>query len=66
MIRESEKDPCALAWNSLGDLSILENDIVLFSFGYFDSDINGDGNVDLLDFPIIENNVGSFIFSEHP
>ena len=37
-----------------------------FSFGYYATDINGDGNVDLLDFPDVEDNINNFIFSYHP
>ncbi|MBK7764187.1 MAG: hypothetical protein IPI46_12725 [Bacteroidetes bacterium] len=32
---------------------------------YYPTDLNGDGNVDLLDSPILENNVNNFIYSIH-
>lgn len=48
------------------DLNQLEQEINNFSFGYNSSDLNGDGNVDLLDNPFLENNISSFIYSAHP
>jgi hypothetical protein len=48
------------------DIGLLETDINNFEFGYFATDINGDGNVDLLDNPTLETNVNGFIFSMHP
>ncbi len=48
------------------DLSIVENDINNFQFGYFATDINGDANVDLLDLPTLETNINQFVFSAHP
>ena len=29
-------------------------------------DLNGDGNVDILDFPVIDANINAGIFSKHP
>jgi hypothetical protein len=47
-------------------LSRLEVDINNFEIGYFVTDLNGDGNVDLLDAPLLEDNVNNFIYSIHP
>lgn len=47
------------------DLNNIEIDINNFLSGYLSTDINGDVNVDLLDLPIVENNINSFIFSIH-
>ena len=44
----------------------VENDITNFATGYIATDLNGDGNVDLLDIPSIEDNITNFIFSNHP
>ncbi|GBL35106.1 hypothetical protein EMGBS15_07010 [Filimonas sp.] len=30
------------------------------------TDLNGDGNVDLLDSPILEANINNFVYSNHP
>jgi len=30
------------------------------------TDLNGDGNVDLLDSPVVESNISNFVFSYHP
>jgi hypothetical protein len=48
------------------DLGQVELEINNFSFGYFSEDLNGDGNVDILDTPILEPNVSNFVFSSHP
>jgi len=48
------------------DLGTLELDISNFSYGYVSTDLNGDGNVDLLDSPVLESNISNFIFSSHP
>jgi hypothetical protein len=48
------------------DLGQVEDEINNFSFGYFAEDLNGDGNVDILDTPNLESNINSFIFSNHP
>lgn len=48
------------------DLVDVEFDISAFNYGYFNSDLNGDGNVDLLDLISIETNINNFIFSNHP
>lgn len=48
------------------DLNQLEFEINNFSFGYFAEDLNGDGNVDILDSPVLETNISGFIFSSHP
>ncbi len=48
------------------DMSILEIDASNFEYGYLNTDLNGDGNVDLLDVPFLEFNVANFIFSNHP
>jgi hypothetical protein len=45
-----------------GELNADDN----IAFGYQFTDVNGDGNVDLLDNPIVETNVNNFIFSAHP
>jgi hypothetical protein len=44
----------------------VENDISMFAYGYLPTDINGDGNVDLLDSPLIESNVSNFIYAVYP
>jgi hypothetical protein len=48
------------------DLAAIGYYASLFGFGYLSEDINGDGNIDILDSLILENNVNSFIFSTHP
>lgn len=48
------------------DINAVEADITAFGSGYLPTDINGDGNVDLLDSPPAEDNISSFIFSNHP
>lgn len=48
------------------DLNQLESEINNFSFGYYDEDLNGDGNVDILDSPSLEGNISGFIYSQHP
>jgi hypothetical protein len=48
------------------DLDQVEFEISNFSFGYFAEDLNGDGNVDILDTPNLEDNINSFIFSAKP
>ncbi len=48
------------------DQSLIDNDASAFAFGYFASDINGDGFVDVFDQAIADNNAASFIFSAHP
>ena len=45
---------------------MLEIGINAFEFGYTINDVNGDGNVDLLDAPYVETNVNNFVFSLHP
>ena len=50
----------------LTDIAQLESDNSNFLFGLQASDINGDGGVDLGDFPLVEANVNGFIFSNHP
>jgi hypothetical protein len=50
----------------LHDLNNIEIDRNNFLSGYLSTDINGEVNVDLLDLPIVENNINSFIFSIHP
>jgi hypothetical protein len=50
----------------LTDIAQLESDNSNFAFGYQASDINGDGGVDLGDFPLVEANVNGFIFANHP
>lgn len=41
----------------LSDLALITNDVINFSSGCLCTDINGDGNVDLLDIPTPETNV---------
>jgi hypothetical protein len=48
------------------DMEALEFGTALFNYGYFPEDINGDGNVDILDGVILEENINNFIFSMHP
>lgn len=48
------------------DLSMQEIDIVNFASGYMATDLTGEGNVDILDAPVLESNVNNFIFSAHP
>lgn len=48
------------------DLTQLEFEINNFSFGYYAEDLNGDGNVDILDAPTLEGNISGFIYSNHP
>lgn len=48
------------------DLNQLETEVNNFSFGYFSEDLNGDGNVDILDAPALEGNISGFVFSQHP
>lgn len=47
------------------DLAALETDISNFESGYFSTDINGDGNVDIMDAAVVDKNINSFIFSNH-
>jgi len=48
------------------DLIELETGINNFYFGYEAGDLNGDGNVDILDTVAIESNISNFVFSNHP
>jgi len=48
------------------DLTAVETDINNFVSGYFSTDVTGDGNTDILDSPLLENNISNFIFSNHP
>lgn len=48
------------------DLGQVETEVNNFSFGYFAEDLNGDGNVDILDSPAIENSISNFIYANHP
>jgi hypothetical protein len=48
------------------DNADLDQGISNFYFGYMPSDVNGDGNVDLLDMPTLEENITDFIYSIHP
>jgi hypothetical protein len=50
----------------LADIAQLETDNTNFAYGFQASDINGDGTVDLSDFPLAEMNVNSFVFANHP
>jgi hypothetical protein len=48
------------------DLTQVETDINNFGFGFLPTDLNGDGNVDILDTPQLENNIANFIFTQRP
>lgn len=48
------------------DRSFVEYDISTFQFGYLPTDVNGDGNIDLLDVSLVEGNLINSIFSNHP
>jgi hypothetical protein len=37
-----------------------------FAFGYVASDLNGDGNVDIADLPVMEANISNFIYAIIP
>lgn len=50
----------------LVDNILVENSTNNFEIGYLGTDLNGDGNADLLDNPILDDNIISFIFSQHP
>lgn len=44
----------------------LDLDIINGAYGYIATDLNGDGNADLLDDPILWNNIMQFLYSQHP
>ncbi|KAF0197135.1 MAG: Endonuclease/exonuclease/phosphatase-like protein [Bacteroidetes bacterium] len=44
-----------------GDMSPVDNDVLLFSTGYLVTDINGDGTVDTADISILDNNSFGFV-----
>lgn len=48
------------------DLSIAETLLSVYYSGYNATDINGDGNTDLIDFATINDNLSNFVFSNHP
>lgn len=48
------------------DLSELELKTAIFASGYEACDLNGDSNVDLLDEPLLSQNINNFIFSNKP
>jgi len=48
------------------DYSILQADILNFSFGYVDADLNGDGYVDPYDYSIYQKNSLNFVSTIHP
>ncbi len=48
------------------DQSVIDNDAQQFLFGYFPTDVNGDGFVDVFDQAVIDNNASLFVFSVHP
>ncbi|HNF72017.1 MAG TPA: hypothetical protein PLP34_06375, partial [Chitinophagaceae bacterium] len=50
----------------LSDYSLYESDALNFASGYIATDLNGDGSVDLLDSPVLDDNMNAFIFSIHP
>jgi len=51
---------------SIFDYILYEADAFNFMSGYVATDINGDGTVDLLDAPILDDNIQNFIYSIHP
>ncbi len=48
------------------DQSTIDNDAGVFAFGYFATDVNGDGFVDVFDQAVVDNNAAFFLFSAHP
>ncbi|CAN5469769.1 hypothetical protein BH11BAC2_BH11BAC2_14240 [soil metagenome] len=48
------------------DQSSIDNDAGSFAFGYYSTDVNGDGFVDVLDQALVDNNASLFLFSVHP
>lgn len=50
----------------VGDLSQVENDAQIFTFGYSATDVNGDDFVDAADLAIVENNTVLGIFAVTP
>ena len=52
--------------NVFDTLYISESDTNNFASGYLATDLNGDGNVDLLDHSVLEKNINDFVFSHHP
>jgi len=59
-----EKD--ASESTDLLDIAPIETDITNFGYGYLATDLNGDGNVDILDTTQLENNIANFIFTQRP
>jgi hypothetical protein len=50
----------------LSDLTLTQNDVSNFAFGYNSSDCSGDGGTDLSDLIIIQNNATLFLFKATP
>lgn len=48
------------------DYGQIENDLLLFQIGYYNSDITGDGFVESADYGLMENNLILFIIASHP
>jgi hypothetical protein len=48
------------------DMPILEDDIALYMYGYSATDLNGDGNTDLLDVIYLDYGIANYVFSYHP
>ena len=44
----------------------IEDDIALYMYGYTATDLNGDGNTDLLDVIYLDYGIANYVFSYHP
>jgi len=43
-----------------------KDDIALYMYGYSATDLNGDGNTDLLDVIYLDYGIANYVFSYHP
>ena len=48
------------------DILAVQNDATIFNAGYLDTDLNGDGHIDVLDLILAQNNAILFISSITP
>ena len=53
-------------WVKKRDLALAENAANLAPYGYYPTDLNGDGSSDSIDMTIIENNSNLAVFEAHP